>query len=372
MIDKNKIINIGKAAGIKPEAIERDYVMNLILDAFARCSSTRDTFFFKGGSCVHKCFTIFQPCDGNKLDTYFTHGRFSSDIDLTVNHKMMNTDALIEAFTEVADYVKKIHGLIIDQFSFPIHQGKKKNNCRGYIHYQGPLYSPNFNSPKLKFDLTADERIVFQPYVRPIYHPYSNQGEETLLIAKTYTLRDMFAEKLRALFERCSPRDVYDIHVLAKHPDIDVTRKVGIGLSILEKFKLKDIPIDLRMEIFNSRTIKDKVTQKEFSLKDFCEQSWPQTLSRQVSLNARKEVTFDNYWNYGHLPEILVFANECVNMAQRRIEIIQKSNPDIDNNQALEMALYQNQTEPVAHFYRALQRLPEIPFSVVCDLAKQR
>lgn len=367
MIDKKVIINIAKKIGIKAEAVERDYVMNLILDAFSRCPSTANTFFFKGGCCIHKCFSSFEPGEGKRLDSYFTHGRFSSDIDLTVTREMMDTDALCGAFSEVADYLKEVHGLVIEQFDFPIHQGKQKENCRGIIHFQGPLYNPKFNSPMLKFDLTADERVVFEPFVRPIYHPYSNKGEEVLLVAKTYTLRDVFAEKLRALFERCSPRDVYDMHVLIDHPDLDSIRKIGIGLSILEKFKLKEIPVDLRMAVFDEHR-----TKEGFSLKENCQESWGKTLSHQLSLTGRKVVTFDNYWNHGRLPEILAFSNECVELAQRHIRVIQNSNPQIDYNKALDNALRKNRTEHTSQFQRAMKRLPEIPISSIISAANQR
>ena len=55
--------NLSRKTGIKAEALEKDYVMNLILDAIAHCPKTRDSFFFKGGCCVHKCFSahMFTP-----------------------------------------------------------------------------------------------------------------------------------------------------------------------------------------------------------------------------------------------------------------------------------------------------------------------
>lgn len=370
MIDKKTLINLAVKTEIKPEALEKDYVMNLILDAFARCPSTADTFFFKGGCCVHKCFSFFEEAhEGYSIDPYFTEGRFSSDIDLTLTQEMMDADRLKEAFSEVAVYLEEVHGLKIDQFDFPMHDNNKDNkvNCRGMIHFQGPLYNSKFNSPSLKFDLTADERVVFEPFVRPIWHPYCDKGEEVLLIAKTYTLRDIFAEKLRALFERCSARDVFDMHILIRHPDLDDMRQIGIGLSIIEKFKLKNVPLDLRLGFFD-----EQMTPDGISFKQRCEESWGKSLTRQLPKQSRDIITFDSYWNRGQLAEILSFSANCVSAAQRQIELIQKGNPNMDYNKVLDDALRRNRKDPgVSHFQRALQRLPRVSVSSVIGKGRQ-
>ncbi|MBQ9090276.1 MAG: nucleotidyl transferase AbiEii/AbiGii toxin family protein [Alphaproteobacteria bacterium] len=314
MIQGKIFQNLSRRLGIRAETLERDYVMNLILDAFAHCPSTQDTFFFKGGCCVHKCFSQHTFNSTNPNLSYFLNGRFSSDIDLTVTPDMMSTEKLTQAFEEVKEYVYHRHGLVIGQFSFPIHANNKqqienrlKSNCRGIIHFEGPMYNKRFNSPAMKFDITADERVVFSPYKRLIFHPYSKEDEEIVLVTKTYTLRDIFAEKIRALFERCSPRDLYDLVILQSHPDLDESRRTGIGLSIIEKFILKQMDYNISMKRLET-------TQRYGTpLLELCRTSWENALMRQVA-------SIPNYDDYiQQLPNIISFAQQCVLRAQKEI-----------------------------------------------------
>ena len=160
MIDAKTLIKIAKKTGILAERLERDYVMSLILDALSKCDKTKDDIVFKGGTCVHKCFTSFEAQkDPKKLDPYFTQGRFSTDIDLTISKRLMSTDKLLDAFSDVADYLKKEHGLILQNFSFPMHFNEKqdKTNCRGGLHYQGPLYLHSLEVNKEKCEKKGKE-----------------------------------------------------------------------------------------------------------------------------------------------------------------------------------------------------------------------
>lgn len=317
MISGRFFQNLSRRTGIKAEALEKDYVMNLILDAIAHCTKTRDVFFFKGGCCVHKCFSahMFHPKERG-VDDYFYGGRFSSDIDLTVHPDMMQTHRLNDAFKELKEYLYHRHGLVIEQFSFPIYEnikqkinGHHKKNCRGMIRFRGPMYHERFNPPALKFDITADERMVFTPYKRLIHHPYSCEGEELVLVALTYTLRDIFAEKIRALFERCSPRDVYDLNTLIQHPDLERGRALGIGLSILEKFQMKNVPLDLNV---NQLTASSDGAPSAY---DRCRRLWKISLGRQMS----RLPAFEKYW--GQIPHIVLFAKQCVDCANEQINI---------------------------------------------------
>lgn len=327
MIDAHSLIKIAKKAHILPERLERDYVMSLILDGLSRCEKTKKEIIFKGGTCVHKCFTSFEkPVNPKQLDPYFTHGRFSSDIDLTVYKKLMSTDKLLEAFSEVADYVYQKHGLYLESLDFPMHFNVKssKTNSRATLKYHGPLYLHNLqmaqekekrtgrkvpvtSAPTLKIDITADEKVVYRPDVLPIYHPYPNlEGKESDLQTRCYSLQGMFAEKVRSLFDRCSPRDLYDLHILYAHPDIK-NRELEIGEAMLAKFRFKKMPLDLSDELLT------QPKQNGHSLKDFCKDEWEHSLKQQVgALGA-----FEDYWDNEKFPKILNFARGCMQAALR-------------------------------------------------------
>ena len=346
MIEAKLFRDIAKVKQVKAEALEKDYVMNLILDAIARCSETKDKFFFKGGSCIYKCFyhengTCGQvkvndrllPLKRRKemLKSYLTRARLSADLDLTVHPDMMNEEKLNAAFSAVSAYVKEHHGLQIGDFSFPIYEnknqkikGRNKRNCRGVLHFKGPLYNDKFNPPALKLDLTADESVVFKPYTRPICHPYK-EGEA--LIANTYTLRDVFAEKFRSLFERYSAHDMFDVVFLADHPDMkDEQRQLGIGLAIIEKLRVKNIPLAMVDGPFSLR-----VENKELiATKEEFKKAWEKTMAREKGTDL---VPFKTAWS--DLLKAVKMGRTCVRRAQKEIEQYQKQHPGMDLNTAL-------------------------------------
>ena len=89
-------------------------------------------------------------------------------------------------------------------------------SCQGKLSYRGPVSSRDL--PRIKLDLTADERVVLEPLRVPIYHPYSDAPEEGIE-ALAYDYTEAFAEKFRALGERTRPRDLYDVVNLYRNAD---------------------------------------------------------------------------------------------------------------------------------------------------------
>jgi hypothetical protein len=114
--------------------------------------------------------------------------------------------------------VKSAHGFTkrpaskfpADQQEFEIFQNPRgKLSCQGKISYKGPI-SPTRPLPRIKLDLTVDERIVLAPAIAEIFHPYSDAPEEGIEVL-AYDYVEAFAEKFRALAERTRPRDLYDV-----------------------------------------------------------------------------------------------------------------------------------------------------------------
>ncbi|MGL3210460.1 nucleotidyl transferase AbiEii/AbiGii toxin family protein [Bradyrhizobium sp. BR 1433] len=93
----------------------------------------------------------------------------------------------------------------------------QKSACQGKISYKGPV-SPTRSLPRVKLDLTADERVVLQPETVEIFHPYSDAPEEGIEVL-AYDYVEAFAEKFRALAERTRPRDLYDVVNLYRNAD---------------------------------------------------------------------------------------------------------------------------------------------------------
>ena len=105
--------------------------------------------------------------------------------------------------------------------SFDIHANPRGRLSRqGKIGYRGPV-SPTSNAggwPKIKLDLTADERLVLPAVRREVFHPHTDRPEAGFWI-NSYSYEEAFGEKIRALGERTRPRDLYDVVNLYRHGD---------------------------------------------------------------------------------------------------------------------------------------------------------
>lgn len=106
--------------------------------------------------------------------------------------------------------------------NFPIEQivlnpAKNKQGqltFQGRVYYKGPLGSPNFS--RIIFDITQQEKLADTPADLSIFHPYGDAPEQLPKIS-TYSLNELIAEKMRALFERTRPRDLYDVVYLLEN-----------------------------------------------------------------------------------------------------------------------------------------------------------
>ena len=72
--------------------------------------------------------------------------------------------------------------------------------------------------PRVKLDLTADERLVEAPERLPVTHDYSDRPGEGMTVL-CYSYVEVFAEKIRALGDRGRARDLYDVVHLFRRPE---------------------------------------------------------------------------------------------------------------------------------------------------------
>lgn len=151
------------------------------------------------------------------LETY----RFSEDLDFTLRDEAQIDETFLKrVFAEVGAWIYETTGIEIpvDQQEFDIYQNPRgKLSCQGKISYRGPV-SPTRPLPRIKLDLTADERVVLSPATAEIFHPYSDIPEEGIEV-QAYDYVEAFAEKFRALAERTRPRDLYDVVNLYRNTD---------------------------------------------------------------------------------------------------------------------------------------------------------
>ena len=199
MIDKREILVIAQQTSLTPHVVEKDYVLGWMLAGIYGHEDLAGSWIFKGGTCLKKCF----------FETY----RFSEDLDFTLREpEHLDANFLTGVFSEIGEWIYDQTGIEIpaDKQAFDIYQNPRGQvSCQGKISYKGPVSSTHA-LPRIKLDLTADERVVLPPVGAQIFHPYSDAPEEGIeVLAYDYT--EAFAEKFRALAERTRPRDLYDV-----------------------------------------------------------------------------------------------------------------------------------------------------------------
>lgn len=221
MIDRQDIFDFSRELGLRPEIVEKDYVLGWVLSGIFAHPSFRQTWIFKGGTCVKKCF----------FETY----RFSEDLDFTLaDTGHLDERYLTDAFMQIARWIYEQSGIEFpeDSVRFEVYEKPRgRVSVQGRISYRGPMM-PRGALPRIKLDLTDDELVVLDPVIRDVHHPYPDRPDDGMLIL-CYAYEELFAEKVRALAERERPRDLYDVIHLYRHGSDGTAR--GVILDVLKR-----------------------------------------------------------------------------------------------------------------------------------------
>jgi len=221
LITRYEILEFSRAYRLDANIVEKDYVIGWVLGGISQIPEFADTWAFKGGTCLKKCF----------LETY----RFSEDLDFTLeNPEHLRADSLTEAFTRVAQWVYDRSGIEIpkERIRFDVYEGARgKPAAEGRLYYLGPMGRQG-DPPRIKLDLTIDEIVVLEPERREVFHPYSDKPDPSLF-SRCYPLVELFSEKMRALAERLRPRDLYDVVFLSRLDGLRI--ESSLLREILEK-----------------------------------------------------------------------------------------------------------------------------------------
>ncbi|MEX2496145.1 MAG: nucleotidyl transferase AbiEii/AbiGii toxin family protein [Woeseia sp.] len=200
MIGKPEVIRIAGQLNLNPHVVEKDYALGWLLAGIFANDRISESWAFKGGTCLKKCF----------FETY----RFSEDLDFTLTNESHLDEAFLkDVFANIGDWVYERSGLEMpgDRQDFEIYDNSRgKKNCAGKISYRGPVSPTTGGWPRIKLDLTADERLVLPPVQSAIFHPYSDAPDGGIAVL-SYAYEEAFGEKVRALAERARPRDLYDV-----------------------------------------------------------------------------------------------------------------------------------------------------------------
>jgi len=159
VIPHAEILALRAEWGLRDDVIEKDYVLGWLLAAIASEPPLAQSWVFKGGTCLRKCY----------YETY----RFSEDLDFTViNGGPETAEELVPILRSVADWLRDRSGIAIEVTPADI---RRTRNRRGNdttavrIAFRGPRNPPSL--PKVKIDLTSDEVLATPVVRRSILHP---------------------------------------------------------------------------------------------------------------------------------------------------------------------------------------------------------
>jgi predicted nucleotidyltransferase component of viral defense system len=230
LIDRREILDIATQTSLNPHVLEKDYVLGWMLAGIYAHEELADSWVFKGGTCLKKCF----------FETY----RFSEDLDFTLlNEAHLEEGFLKRVFAEIGAWIYDQTGIEVpaDKHDFDIYQNPRGHkSCQGRLSYRGPV-SPTRPLPRVRLDLTTDEHVVLPPAPVDIFHPYSDAPEEGIEVL-AYDYVEAFAEKFRALSERARPRDLYDVVNLFRNEEARPEREQFIDV-LRQKCAFKGIAL---------------------------------------------------------------------------------------------------------------------------------
>ena len=209
MIKNTELRALAIKYGVTLSTVERDYAQNWLLKNLNNINMA-----LKGGTGLRK--------------VYFKDYRFSDDLDFTLLDNIgerILTDKISNAIMKAKDE-SGINFTGINSFV--------KSNT-GYKYKVGFVMSQSMH---IQLDITTfdNEKVVLPLVQKEINHIFSDNFYGDI---KSYDIREILAEKIRSIFQRGFPRDLYDVWYLLENG-------VKVDKPLLdEKFNFKGIKVNI-------------------------------------------------------------------------------------------------------------------------------
>ncbi|MCD4674671.1 MAG: nucleotidyl transferase AbiEii/AbiGii toxin family protein [Desulfobacula sp.] len=158
MIKPGEIQKKARAAGVRDQQIEKDYILSWILQGVAMHNELLKAIVFKGGTVLRK--------------VYFEDYRFSEDLDFTLLDNSTSNQQIFDYFNEVFDYVKEEANIPLEIIDDNEHEDARLPDGQGgvyfYISYVGPLGGMGTNK-RVKVDISRSEQLQFEPILQDVF-----------------------------------------------------------------------------------------------------------------------------------------------------------------------------------------------------------
>ena len=237
MISPLELNEISAGKKVPLTTIERDYAQGWFLSALGDSN-----LVLKGGTAIRK--------------VYIQDYRYSDDLDFTL-FKDLDGKEIYKDILDTIHTAKENSGI---QFIDDLQLNENRNGFVGKVYFR--LHRYGSTPIRIKIDITRKESepIIMPPLMKPLIHTYSDDPGSMVLV---YSIEEIFTEKIRSLFQRTRPRDLYDVSQLSEFVDPERVHDL-----VPIKFTQKDIPPD----------IKDLNERKDNFLK-----AWNSSLSHQIA-----------------------------------------------------------------------------------------
>ena len=222
-----KIDELKRLSGRKkiPQGIiYKDYVIAVVLEQISKGPYWND-LIFKGGTCLKKI--------------YFEKTRFSVDIDFTCTRENVSDELLDDLKENLED--KTIRRITFGDI-------KEDQGWGDSVSFKLRYYDLNEHPNSVKIDLSFREQPVLKPELRDVLIP--DYGWIDNFELYVFPLKEILAEKARAIVTRKAARDVFDVWFLLK-------RGVELDLGLVEK------KMDIYDDEFDMDGFFDKIDEKE-------------------------------------------------------------------------------------------------------------
>jgi predicted nucleotidyltransferase component of viral defense system len=251
MLSKGELQRLANRQKVALGILEKDYILTEGLKALSQVPILNENFVFKGGTALRK--------------VYFSHWRYSEDLDFTVKCAMSKEElrqTLDTWYREVED--ESQIRLITKQLHKTDGYARIRTQFLGPLSYPGMIY----------MDLSFDEPLCLEPeYRRVLTEPFTDEHRKVLV----YPLEELLAEKIRSLLERGKSRDYYDVWRLLKEHTSQLNMKL-LGQVLSDKLAHKGLCL---------RSMSDFLPKEPKGLKRY----WENDLQQQVSsLSPLEEV----------------------------------------------------------------------------------
>lgn len=224
MLDYEELEKIAKLKRLSLINSEKDYLQELIL--FSIYAEVGEELIFKGGTCLYKIYKL---------------NRFSEDLDFTLNRKDVD-------MRKISNRI--ISNLILLDIKGIIKEIKRyKNEINIRLLLNGPLYKGTKETQCfIPLNISMKEKTLLEPKREAIISLYGEIPNFELFAMQE---KEILAEKVRAIFTRMKPRDVYDLWFLIARKNVVFDLKL-----INKKLSLYNLKFDF--EGFRNRVEKIK------------------------------------------------------------------------------------------------------------------